>query len=199
MEAKTLSEQREARRATIAERVRLAAELANADPSEPWVMWCGLNNESSEVASAVVGSVEITGSQPDDMKEQRLIDFLDGKKRAMVSKSRIAGFGLNLQHCSKMAFVGLSHSAEEMYQAIRRIYRFGQTKPCDIHIVISELDLAILDNVKRKQVESDRLVAGLVQAMSERTKEQIGQTKNQTSEYKPTKKMELPKWLKQPA
>ena len=96
-----------------------------------------------------------------------------------------------------MAFIGLSHSFEELYQSMRRIYRFGQKRECNVHIIISELDLAILANVKRKQLDAERLVSGLVQAMAERTREKLEKTARQSIAYTPETKMEVPQWLLQ--
>lgn len=195
MEARTLGEQRAARRETINDRVSLLAELANANPREPWITWCNLNDESTMAAKAVHGSVEITGSQPDYVKEQSLIDFTDGTYRSIVTKPSIAGFGLNWQHCNKMAFLGLSHSWEQYKQAICRIYRFGQLRPCDIHIIVSDRDGAIVENIRRKQIEAERLMAGMVDAMGDLTRQEIGSAARDVTEYKPQLKMEIPKWL----
>ena len=95
-----------------------------------------------------------------------------------------------------MAFLGLSHSYEQFYQAIRRIYRFGQKRECHIHVIVSDRDGAIIGNIKRKQLESDRLTTGLIQAMTELSRAEIGSSKRETVEYKPTKKMIVPQWLK---
>lgn len=194
LEAKTLADQRAARRETINERVKLAASLANADPAEPWITWCNLNDESTAAAAVIKSAVEITGSQADYDKEQRLIDFTEGLRRAVVTKPSIAGFGLNWQHCNKMTFLGLSHSYEQFYQAIRRIWRFGQTRPCDIHIIISDRDGAVLQNIHRKQAEADRLMCGMIGAMSEFTKSEIGAASRQQTDYLPRRRMELPRW-----
>lgn len=194
LEAKTLADQRAARRETINERVELAASLANADPTEPWITWCGLNSESSAAAAAILNCIEVTGSQPDWQKEQGLIDFTDGIKRGIVTKGSIAGWGLNWQHCCKATLLGLGHSWEQLYQMIRRIYRFGQQRPCDVHLIISDRDGAILANIHRKQTEADRLMNGMIAAMSEFTKTEIGAASRQQTDYLPRRRMELPRW-----
>lgn len=195
VEAKTLADQRQARRDTIDERADLLAELANADPAEPWVAWCNLNDESTAAKQRVQGAVEVRGSQKDYEKEQALIDFTDGTKRAIVTKPEIAGFGLNWQHCSKMAFLGLSHSYEQFYQAIRRIYRFGQQRPCDVHVIVSDRDGAVIQNIQRKQAEAERLVTGMVAAMGDLTRAEIGAAVNERIEYRAEEKIVLPEWL----
>ncbi len=195
MEARTLGEQREARRDSIDDRVELLASLANVDPGEPWITWCNLNEESVKATKAVHGAIEITGSMKDTEKERRLIDFTDGLARAVVTKPDIAGFGLNWQHCCKMALLGLGHSWEQYKQMIARIHRFGQKRPCDIHVITSDRDGGVMANIKRKEKEAERLMQGMIDSMGDLTRQEIGAAKRDATEYKPTMKMELPKWL----
>lgn len=194
-EARTLTDQRGVRQETIADRAAVVGELANADFREPWIVWCGLNDESTAATAAVVGAVEVTGSMPEYRKEQALIAFGEGGKRAIVSKPSICGWGLNWQHCARMAFLGIGHSYEELYQAIRRIYRFGQQRPCDIHLVLTDRDTAILENLRRKQTEADRLADGMVAAMGDLTRAEIGSAVRETVDYQPATKMQLPVWI----
>ena len=191
-DATTLGEQREARRDTIKERASLLASLTNADAAEPWIVWCNLNDESTAAKQQVRGAIEVTGSMKDFEKEAALIQFTDGLQRAIVSKPEICGFGLNWQHCNKMAFLGLSHSYEQFYQSMKRIHRFGQKKPCEVHVVLSDRDGGILENIKRKQAEAERLVTGMVQAMAEVSRAEIGSSKRETVEYRPSLPFRLP-------
>lgn len=195
MEARTLAEQRQARRETIDDRVAVLGDLTNRDASEPWITWCNLNEESTAAAKTVKGCIEITGSQADHQKEQSLIEFTDGIKRAIVTKPSIAGFGLNWQHCNKMAFLGLSHSWEQYKQAICRIYRFGQTRPCEVHVIVSDRDSAVIDNIQRKQAEAEKLMAGMVAAMGDFTRKEIAAATRNETEYRPQVYMEIPAWL----
>jgi len=110
-----LDELRELRRGTLDDRVRVCAEMVNAS-EEKWIIWCSMNNESEALTKAIHGAVEVKGSDPPEQKESRLVDFIQGRTRVLVTKSRIAGFGLNMQRISHMAFVGLSHSYEQFYQ-----------------------------------------------------------------------------------
>lgn len=150
MEAVTLLERRQARRESLHHRVEMAAELANAS-TDPWVVWCDLNSESEALAKAIPDAVEVRGSHSLDYKRDALVDFSHGNTRVMVSKPSICGHGMNWQHCSNMAFVGLSDSFEQMYQAIRRCWRFGQTKPVDVHVIASEREGAVVANIERKE------------------------------------------------
>ena len=104
--------------------------------------------------------------------------------RVMVSKPKIFGFGVNMQHCHKMAFVGLSHSYEQFYQAIRRCWRFGQTRPVEVHVITTDVESEVLLNIERKQSEADAMIAGMVEHMSEITKHDIIGTERQTDTYR---------------
>ena len=142
MEAQTLSERRDARRTSVEERVKDCAALVNSI-NEPWVVWCELNSESEMLTRAINGAVEVTGSMDTDKKESTLREFAAGKIRVLVTKPSIAGFGLNWQHCRKMAFVGVTDSFESYYQAVRRCWRFGQKSAVDVHIFSSVLEGAV--------------------------------------------------------
>ena len=128
VEAQTLQDRQSARRDSIGDRVKACADLVNST-DRPFLVWCNLNAESESLAAAIPEAIEVKGSDTDDHKEKAIVGFLEGKYRVMVSKPRIAGLGLNLQHCSDMAFVGLSDSYEQLYQSIRRCWRFGQLNP----------------------------------------------------------------------
>lgn len=149
------------RRKTIDARVDRAVELAKEDEQQ-WIVWCGMNDEARAVASMVDGAVNVEGSWTPEAKASALEAFQDGKVRVLVTKPSIAGFGMNFQNCSRMAFLGLSDSYEAYYQAIRRCYRFGQTEPVQAHIIVSELEAAIVANVKAKEVEASKLTDALV-------------------------------------
>lgn len=138
--AKTLTERRDARRASLQERCEKAAEIVAQAPNEQWICWCDLNAESELLAKIIPGSEEVRGSDKPDEKESALLRFASGDLRVLVTKPSIAGFGMNWQQCHNMIFVGLSDSYEQMYQAIRRCYRFGQSLPVNVHIVTSAAD-----------------------------------------------------------
>ncbi len=161
-DAFTLNEQRAVKRASIKQRVAKCAELATAE-NRPWVIWCELNDESAALTAAIPGAVEITGSMSIDEKEKRLAAFSSGSARVLVTKSSIAGFGLNWQHCDRMAFVSISHSFEMTYQAIRRCWRYGQKNPVHVHTIRHQAEAAIEQNLRRKHDEADRMQRELSQ------------------------------------
>lgn len=152
------------RRRTLSDRVRRAVELASGRGQ--WIVWCGLNDEASAVAEAVPGAVNVEGSWAPDDKAAALEAFQDGRRRVLVTKPSIAGFGMNFQNASRMVFVGLSDSYEAYYQAIRRCWRFGQTEPVEAHIVVSELEQGIVANIQRKEREAARVTDRLVTYMN---------------------------------
>jgi superfamily II DNA/RNA helicase len=149
------------RRETLTARVDVTVDLVNSTDDQ-WIVWCGLNDEASKVAARTAGAVNVAGSMTPDEKASALEAFQDGAIRVLVTKPAIAGFGMNFQNAHRMVFVGLSDSYEAYYQAIRRCYRFGQTEPVDVHIVVSELERQIVDNVRRKEAEAAGTTAGLV-------------------------------------
>lgn len=159
------------RRETLAARVARTVELVHAEPDEPWLLWCGLNDEADALARAIPGSVNVHGSLSPEEKARLLLDFADGKIRTLITKPSIAAFGLNWQHCARMAFVGLNDSYETYYQSIRRCYRYGQTRVVHAHIVLSELEAQIASNVARKERDASHLTLSLVTEMRRARKE----------------------------
>ncbi len=166
MPASTLQERLVARRDTIAERVKACAELVNAS-REPWVLWCNLNAESEMLARAIPDAMEVTGSDSLERKEMILGDFASGRLRVLVTKPSICGFGLNWQHCRNVAFVGLSDSWEAYYQAIRRCWRFGQHQEVHVHVISSDIEGAVLSNIKRKEQDAAIMAEEMLEHMKD--------------------------------
>lgn len=192
--ARTLAERREARRESLTERVAMASELANRN-GDQWICWCNMNIESTSLTKSIDGAVEITGSDSREHKEQSMIDFQDGKIKTLVTKPKIAGLGMNLQNCSNMAFVGLSDSYEQLYQAVRRCWRFGQGKTTNAHIIIGEREGAVLQNIKRKEADMERMFTGMIGHMAHITQNELGSAERKTTPYNPEIEMLLPDFL----
>ena len=184
MEATTLQERQQARKITTPERVAKVAEIVASKPGEPWLIWCNLNTESEAVTAAIKGAVEITGSDPAETKESRMLGFSEGKHRVVVTKPSIAGFGMNWQHCPNVVFLGLSDSYEQFYQAIRRCWRFGQENPVHCHIVTSDLEGAVVSNIQRKESDAARMAEGMVAHMHELNEQEIRGSVRTMGEYK---------------
>lgn len=141
---------RSARRGSISARAERAAEI-DAESDSPMLLWCDLNDEGAALSRSIPSAVEVAGSTDESVKADRLLGFSTGKYRVLVTKPRIGGWGMNWQHCSRMAFVGLSDSYESFYQATRRCWRFGQQKPVDVRLIYSDAESAVVENVLSKE------------------------------------------------
>lgn len=191
--ASTLQERIKARRDSVADRVAAAAALTPAD--RPFVWWCNLNAESEALAKAIPGAVEVRGSDSEDAKERKLTDFSEGRIRVMVSKASICGFGMNWQHCADTGFVGLNDSFEQVYQAIRRFWRFGQQNEVTAHFIAAETEGAVVANLKRKEADADRMAAAMVLHTANITKQAINAQAREKASYDPKLPMQIPAWL----
>lgn len=193
--AETLQERRQARKDSLEKRVNISSDIANGS-NENWLVWCDFNYESEALAKAIDGSVEVKGSDKPEHKENAGVDFAEGKIKALVSKPSIYGFGMNWQNCSNIIFCGLSDSYEQFYQAIRRCWRFGQKKPVNVHIVISEKEMNVLENIKRKEKQAEDMVKSMVSLTKEVTMAEIKNTTKIVKKYEPEKELKTPEWLK---
>lgn len=166
IEAQTMGERLSARRATIKDRVNHAVNIVN-DINDICVIWCNLNDESDMLEDAINGSVAVKGSMPDGKKEEILEQFAKGNIKTLITKPSICGFGMNWQHCSNTVFVGLNDSFEQIYQAIRRFWRFGQKNEVNAHFIASELEGAVVSNIKRKEAQADKMRRNMVKHMAD--------------------------------
>ncbi len=169
---KGISGRLSARRGSLEARVDATANLVD-EWGTSWLVWCGLNTESEALGRVLPNSIEISGSDSHAEKVSGLLAFLSGKTKVLITKPKIAGFGLNLQHCSKMVFVGLSDSYEAYYQCIRRCWRFGQQSPVDVHIVVSDAERGIVENVRQKEQRNAELNDGLLMHMRDFEREEL--------------------------
>lgn len=199
VEAQTLSERREARKASLEQRVEECARIVNAERGEPWVVWCDLNDESTALTKAIDGAIEIRGSDDSDTKEDRLQAFAVGKARVLVSKPSICGWGLNWQHAARMAFVGVTDSYEAYYQAVRRCWRFGQKRPVHVHIFASKAEGAIVANLKRKEREAQAMAEALSAETRDAVMAEVTGTSRQTNLHNNSKAVSVPSWLRSAA
>jgi hypothetical protein len=183
------------RQATLADRAHAAAELIRQEPGEPWLVWVGLNDEGRELTRLLPGAALVEGTQSPEEKAAKLESFVTGETRILITKPSIAGFGMNFQHCARMVFVGLSDSYEAYYQAIRRCYRFGQQRPVEAWIVLSEAEQEIHANVLRKEREAEHTARELVRHLAVFEREEI-QAGNARLDYQPGQAVRLPAWLR---
>lgn len=192
--AASLSERLRARRATVDMRVAYACSITPTD--RPFVWWCNLNDESSGLARGIPGAVEVSGSDAESVKERKLIDFSEGRIRVLVTKPSICGFGMNWQHCDSTGFVGLSDSFEQQYQAVRRFWRFGQTRPVVSHLIYARTEGAVMTNLIRKQEEADAMAAIMTKYAAEICAGNIRGARRTLIPYNAVKQMEIPTWLR---
>ncbi len=197
MQAETLQERIRARRTTVEDRCELAVRVTPDD--RPFVWWCNLNSEAEYLAARIPGAANLHGSMADEAKERLILGFLAGDVRVLVSKPSICAFGLNFQHCADTGFVGLNDSFEQFYQAVRRFWRFGQTKPVTCHIIASELEGATVSNIRRKEADADRMAAAMVMHMADLSSAAVRGSVRDTPNYHPTQPVIIPNWLEQAA
>lgn len=180
-----LDEQRAERRRTLGERCEMAAELVN-DTGQPAVVWCSLNDEGDLLARLIPDAEQVSGKDSDDSKEEKFANFSEGKTRILITKPKIGAWGLNWQHCNHVVWFP-SHSYEQYYQAVRRCWRFGQTRPVTVDIVMTEGEREVQNNLLAKAEQADKMFTELVRHMNNSSS--IARTRIYNN------KMELPQWL----
>jgi hypothetical protein len=196
LEAKTLSERIGARRDSFPDRVAAAAAIVNSTPEKPWLVWCQLNDESDALEKAIPGSMQVKGSDSRTLKAERLLGFCEGRPRVLISKPSLAGFGLNYQHCADMVFCGLNDSFEQLFQAIRRCWRFGQSRPVNIYMIASELEGAVVANLEEKERDFEAMADAMADHMLEFASVSLRDTSPRTAIITHHRQpMELPSWL----
>lgn len=184
MPVKGLDEERAEQRRTIQERCEMIAEIAST--GKPVVVWCNLNDEGEMLAKMLPDLVQVKGSDSLEFKEEAFTDFTKGKIRGLITKGKIGAWGMNWQHCAHTALFP-SYSYEQYYQLVRRFWRFGQTKPVQVDIVTTESGQDVIEALKRKSAQADRMFSALVSHMKDA--QRVEQTYQQNS------KVEVPKWL----
>lgn len=182
--AQTMLERRKAQRDSIEARCKALADVVNADTSEPWLIWCHLNDEAELLQSLIPGSVNVQGSDRPEYKAEQMMRFSHGELRVLISKPKICGFGMNWQHCARMAFVGLDDSFEKFYQAVRRCYRFGQKRSVQVHLFTAENEGQILANLKRKEVQHHEMSANMIEHMKDIMNIELSGQVNVVDEYR---------------
>jgi len=163
--AQSLSERLQARRETLQARCEKAAQIVSGLDG-PVLVWCGLNDEGDLLERLIPGAVQVSGSDKDDDKTARMAGFTEGAHRILISKPKIAGWGMNWQHCNQMVFVGLSDSFEQYYQAIRRCWRQGQRRDVTAWVITADTEGAVVENIRRKQIQADEMMAEMAKIAS---------------------------------
>lgn len=195
MMASTLSQRIGVRRDTAEARVAEAVKVIMTQPAEPWLVWCHLNKEADAIERLLPNGLQVQGKDAVETKVSRLLGFKTGSPLMLITKPSIGGHGLNLQHCARMVFVGLTDSFEQVYQAIRRCWRFGQTQPVEVYFIASELEGAVVANLKRKEQAFELMLDAMSVHMRDLQRENVLGGRNASEIIAPRKIMELPAWL----
>jgi superfamily II DNA or RNA helicase len=180
------------KRKTANDRATKIAEIIKSEPDEPWIVWVDTDYDAVAIKALLPDASEVHGRMTPEQKEAGLDAFTKGRTRILITKSSIAGFGLNWQHCARVAFLGLSYSYESFYQAVRRCWRYGQTRPVNVHVACAETEEAIWQSVVRKRDDHDKMKIAMRGAMAHA--QEVRTTKH---DYQPTKIANLPTWLKE--
>ena len=180
------------RRRTLQERCERSAEIANSKDC-PVIVWCDTNDESKMLSSLIPDSIEVHGSQSESVKIAAFDAFESGRVRVIITKPKIAGFGMNWQHCNSQVFAGVNYSFEMYYQAVRRSWRFGQDRPVTVDIVIADDMNAVSSAVASKEADHRLMQSEMAAKMS--AKQELSVDAPMKSRYKPSTKVSLPTFL----
>lgn len=192
-ETLTLTERRQARKDSLRLRCEQAAELVN-NSDEQWLVWCDLNDEGNTLEKLIDKSKNVQGGDTIQYKSDTMLEFSEGNLKCLISKPKLAGFGMNWQKCHNMIFTGLSDSYEQFYQALRRCWRFGQENPVNVYIIISAKEGCVKENIERKQMDFLKMQSEMTELTKEITNKELRSTCRISTPYEPHIKMELPKW-----
>lgn len=192
--ARGLADVRIAKKQSAMDRVNACAEWVNS-LNEPCIVWCETNEESDLLSKLINDCVEVSGSHSNEIKEDRLLGFSHGKYTKIVSKAKIAGFGMNWQHACKMAFVAPTYSFEQFYQSVRREWRFGQTKEVTVKVFMTE-ELEGVHDIMLGKLENDKIMRSeMIKVMSASMKKEILGQKADKTDYNPKTKASLPRFI----
>jgi len=180
------------KRQTIEARAEAAGNAVAADKSENWLIWCDTNYEADALKKTIPDAIEVRGSQSIDEKEELLEAFSRGEARHLIAKPSMCGFGLDWSHCARMAFVGRSYSYETWYQAVRRCWRFGQTRTVKVHLIVAEGEDEIGRVIDRKEGDHAKMKTAMRDAMLRA----VGQRAIVKSPYQPKHKARIVPWIK---
>jgi DNA modification methylase len=179
-----ISDRAQVRKDTMEGKLSKLAEVVSIHDGS-WIVWCGLDDES-KWATSILNAIEVKGTDSLEHKAQALEDFQDGKYRILVTKGKIAGFGMNFQQAHNMVFMGLNDSWETYYQCIRREWRYGQTQPVNVYVILHENEQEIYQNIQRKDAMAKRLKTSLIDCIKNYEKGELGMTAILQEDYSET-------------
>ncbi|MHB8388120.1 MAG: helicase-related protein [Acidobacteriaceae bacterium] len=178
------------KRQTAEMRAKATADLVNAEPNMPWLIWVDTDYEADAMARFLPDAIELRGSMTSENKELAIERFLS-ETTILVTKPSIAGMGLNFQHCARVVYVGRSFSYESFYQSVRRCWRYGQKNPVDVHIMVAEGEDQIGRVIDRKAEDHGIMKRAMAAAMR-----RVSASSEIKMSYNPTHIGRTPEWLK---
>jgi helicase domain protein len=194
--AQTLNERRAAKRDSLKQRCEKVAEICNGS-DENFLIWCELNDEGALLKKLVKQSIEIKGSDSDEFKARVMQSFANGRIKCLITKPKIAGFGMNWQkHCANVIYASLSDSFEGFFQSLRRVYRYGQKREVNCYIITSEAEANVIANIRRKEAEFLKMIEGVINKTKEAIQKEIEQVSVNKTEYEPKIEMKIPNFIK---
>lgn len=163
-------------RASAKARAEAAAAVIAAEPNESWLVWVNTDYDAAAMRDAMDGLTEVKGPDAPEKKAATLLAFADGEVRALMTKPSIAGYGMNFQVCARVVFVGLSFSFEQFYQAVRRSWRYGQTRPVAVVAFLSDNEATVLQAIQDKQAQHITLMREMISASREAVMGELAET-----------------------
>ena len=178
---------------TIKDRAKRVKSIIESHPDEQYLIWVDMNEEAEELKKLLPTAIEVRGTDKNEFKEESSQKFKSGVIQILISKPKIFGYGMNFQNCHNVIFCGLTYSYENYYQALRRLYRFGQTKEVNSYIVLGSTEKVILETIRRKEEQQRQMKNSMTLSVKDiQLLEITGTVKNM--EFT-NKNIELPNWL----
>lgn len=168
------------------------SNIWNAITADPWLIYCETNDEHEALEKAFGDlAFSVRGSDDPDEKERRILAWCDGDRPVLISKTKIVGFGMNFQHCRNVIFASVNFSYEAFYQGVRRVWRFGQGRAVNVHIVISDTEASIWEIINGKSAKHDEMKRRMAAAMKE-----AQSTENRRVKYERPLDLAFPAWIR---
>ncbi len=163
-------------RATMQERMENVAEIVNANPNENFIIWIKQNEEGELLKKLIPNSIEVKGSDKDSYKREKLLGFANNEFKVLITKTKIASFGMNYQNCHNQIFASLDFSFEALYQGIRRSYRFGQKNEVNIHLITTDTMQNVVKSINQKNKQFELMKQEMQKAMNVETNNEKNNT-----------------------
>jgi hypothetical protein len=180
---------------TLEARCNRVLEILETDKTNPWIVWVDMDIEGNYLRKMLPEAIEVKGSDKLEEKERKLHAFTSGQERVIITKTKIAGFGLNWQHCNQMIYAGADFSYEKLHQSVRRSWRFGQKRPVNVHLILAETDNNLLAALNRKQEAFAEMQARMNEAMRLKARGGLKNGQIALTDYYPELPLELPEWV----